>query len=49
MKTELFMRLIILILSGSITASCAEDPEKYEAAMTFLNYFYSEEAYSRLL
>ena len=32
----------------SITASCAEDPEKYDAAMTFLNYFYSEEAYSRL-
>lgn len=29
----------------SVTAACAEDPEKYEAAMTFLNYFYSQDAY----
>ena len=32
----------------SVTASCAEDPQKYEAAMTFLNYFYSRDAYAQL-
>lgn len=32
----------------SITAECAEDESKYQAAMTFLNYFYSREAYKTL-
>ncbi|MCD8301288.1 MAG: ABC transporter substrate-binding protein [Clostridiales bacterium] len=32
----------------SITAGCAADEEKYEAAMTFLEYFYSDEAYTRV-
>jgi raffinose/stachyose/melibiose transport system substrate-binding protein len=31
-----------------VTASCAEDAEKYEAAMTFLSYFYSGENYGNL-
>lgn len=31
----------------SITASCAEDPEKYRAAVTFLEYFYSGDAYAQ--
>lgn len=29
----------------SVTKECEEDPEKYEAAMTFLKYFYSTENY----
>lgn len=32
----------------SVTASCAADPEKYEAAMTFLDYFYSQDVYREL-
>ncbi|MCD8365398.1 MAG: ABC transporter substrate-binding protein [Clostridiales bacterium] len=32
----------------SVTAGCAEDEEKYEAAMTFLEYFYSDEVYAEL-
>ena len=31
----------------SITAACAEDPEKYEAAVAFLEYFYSRDAYAQ--
>ena len=31
----------------SITAACAEDPEKYRAAVTFLEYFYSGDAYAK--
>ncbi len=31
----------------SVTTECAEDEAKYEAAMTFLTYFYSEEVYAR--
>ncbi|MCD8150225.1 MAG: ABC transporter substrate-binding protein [Clostridiales bacterium] len=32
----------------SVTAECAEDEEKYEAAMTFLTWFYSDEVYAAL-
>jgi len=32
----------------SVTAECAADEEKYEAAMTFLMYFYSDEVYGEL-
>ncbi len=31
----------------SVTAACAEDEEKYAAAMTFLEYFYSDEVYAQ--
>ncbi len=31
----------------SVTAECAADEEKYEAAMTFLEYFYSDEVYAQ--
>ena len=31
----------------SITAACAEDPEKYGAAVAFLEYFYSGDAYAQ--
>lgn len=32
----------------SVTKSCGDDNEKYEAAMTFLEYFYNDEVYSGL-
>ncbi len=32
----------------SVTAECAADEEKYEAAMTFLAWFYSDEVYTQL-
>ncbi|MCD8230839.1 MAG: extracellular solute-binding protein [Clostridiales bacterium] len=32
----------------SVTAECAADEEKYEAAMTFLTWFYSDEVYAEL-
>lgn len=32
----------------SVTASCAEDEEKYAAAMEFLSYFYSRDVYEKL-
>lgn len=30
----------------SVTKECEEDPDKYDAAMTFLKYFYSEQNYT---
>ncbi len=32
----------------SVTAECGEDPETYEAAMTFLEYFYDPEHYMKI-
>lgn len=32
----------------SVTSSCEQDPEKYEAAMKFLTFFYSQENYTAL-
>ena len=29
----------------TVSASCAEDPARYEAAVSFLNYFYSQDIY----
>lgn len=30
----------------AVTASCAQNPERYEAAVTFLRFFYEEEVYA---
>ena len=32
----------------AVTAECQEDAQKYEAAMTFLSYFYNQDVYSDL-
>ena len=32
----------------SVTKSCEEDPERYDAAMKFLKFFYSEENYTQV-
>lgn len=32
----------------SVTKACEENPERYEAAMTFLKYFYSEQNYTQV-
>ncbi len=32
----------------SVTVACEEDPEKYEAAMEFLDYFYSQDVYTEV-
>ena len=39
----------ILDAFWAVSSKCQEDPKKYEAAMTFLRFFYSQENYANVL